>query len=193
MLAYVFYHRPRAGVSRERYERALIRFHDAIARVPPPGFRGSAAFRLPHVTWGVRPDRPLYVDWYVLSAFADLDPVREVANRPPWVLWHRGVAALSGDGWGSLYATPFPADAPSPPSVVAWFSSPPGRGRALVRRWNAEGPPHGVLWRRQLALGPSPEYCYIGRGAPPVALASPTAVLVPDYLPIPSPALAGSR
>ena len=192
-LAYVFSHRPRAGVGRARYERTLLGFLDVLARTPTPGFLGSAAFRLPRAAWGTHPDRPLYVDWYVFSGFADLDPVREVAYRPPWIEAHRAIAALFGEGWGSIYATRGRAGPPSAPATVAWFSAPAGRGGALLRRWRDEGPPNGVLWRRQLALGPSPEYCYFGRRPPPTSLAPRSAVLVPEYLPVPSRARAEPR
>ncbi|MGP8072055.1 MAG: hypothetical protein ACLPZM_02870 [Thermoplasmata archaeon] len=192
-LAYAFYHRPRTGVGRARYEGALLGFHDALARSPTPGFRGSAALRLPRVTWGPHRDRPLYVDWYVLSGFGDLDPVREVAYRLPWVDAHRAAAGLFGEGWGSLYATRGRADPPCAPATLSWFSAPSGRGAPILRRWREEGSPNGVLWRRQLALGPSPEYCYFGLTPPPLSLAPRSAVLAPEYLPVPALASAGPK
>jgi len=192
-LAYAFYHRPATRVDRAEYERALLGFHDTLARNPTPGFRGSAAFRLRRVSWGPHRDRPLYVDWYVLSGFGDLDPVREVAYQPPWVEPHRTVAALFGEGWGALYASRGRADPPGAPSFVTWFSAPEGRGRSLLARWREAGPPSGILWRRQLALGPSPEYCYFAARPPPTSLAPRSAVLAPEYLPVPRPARSGPR
>ncbi|MGA8664003.1 MAG: hypothetical protein WB809_02900 [Thermoplasmata archaeon] len=192
-LAYAFYHRPRAGVGRARYERTLLGFLDELARSPTPGFRGSAAFRLPRAPWAVHPERPLYVDWYVFSGFGDLGPVRDVAYRRPWVEFHRAIASLFGEGWGSIYAARGRVDPPIAPACVAWFDAPSGRGAAVLRRWREEGPPAGALWRRQLALGPSPEYCYFGGRPPPSSIAPRSAVLVPEYLPLPTRAPTGPR
>jgi hypothetical protein len=184
-IAYVFYHRPARGVRRATYERALLSFHDQLARSPTPGFRGSAALRLPHVTWGAARRRPLYVDWYVLGGFGDLGPVRDVAYRPPWVESHRRIAGLFGDGEGGLFAARGTVDPPTAPDLAVWFSSPEGRGKSLLRRWWTEGPPRGTLWRRQLAVGPSPEFCFFGPGPVPPALAPRSAHLSPDYLLVP--------
>src|SRR5207253_11456951 len=37
-LAYVFFHRPTAGLAAATYEEALRRFHSALATAAPPGF-----------------------------------------------------------------------------------------------------------------------------------------------------------
>jgi hypothetical protein len=149
--------------------------------------------RLPPVSWGGGPRRPLYVDWYVVSGFGDLDPIREVAYRPPWVDVHRRIARLFGDGGGALYATYDSPQPPQAPQVAAWFSGPEGRGASLLARWRNEGSPHGSLWRRQLALGSGPEYWYFGPTAPPVSIAPAAAVLFPEYLPVPRAARSGAR
>jgi hypothetical protein len=130
----------------------------------------------------------MYVDWYVLSSFADLGPIREVAYRSPWVDAHRAAARLWGSGGAALYSTPHRTGPPAPTGRVAWFSAPSGRGRALLDRWRRDGPPRGTLWRRQLSLGPSPEYCYLGNAVPPPTLVSPADLLVPEFLPVPTPA-----
>ncbi|MGD0258093.1 MAG: hypothetical protein ABSB90_09505 [Thermoplasmata archaeon] len=159
-LAYVFFHRPLAGVSRAAYERALRRFHATLARTPPAGFRESSVLRLDTAPWAEPRPRPVYVDWYVLGGFGILDSIRDVAYCPPWVGAHRSIARKAAYGWGALYAAPRPAGPPAGEDRLVWSSdehlltlvgpgAPPGRPRV------------GTLWRRQLALGPSPEFCWV--------------------------------
>jgi hypothetical protein len=183
--AYAFFHAPRPGVSRARYERTLLAFHGTLARRKTPGFRESAALRFPTVPWGSRPTRPLYLDWWVLDGFGALDPLRDVAYHPPWIEAHREIARLFGSGWGSVCSTRGRASAPRAPAAFWWFSGPEGRGKALLRDWVDHGPPSGVLWRRQLALGRNPEFCYVSEEPPPKLLVGRSRAVVPEYLKVP--------
>ena len=47
MLAYVFWHRPAAGVAPETYAGLIARFQRSLAAHPPAGFVGSASFAAP--------------------------------------------------------------------------------------------------------------------------------------------------
>jgi hypothetical protein len=168
-LAYVFFHRPRRGVRTDEYTRALVRFHSKLARTRPSGFRESTAVRCPQAPWKEPRARAIYLDWYVVDGFPALDPIREVAYVPPWVGAHRAIARLAAQGWGSLYSTPGKARAPGPTVGFTWFSA-SGRTREWLRRALRSPPAHGTLWRRQLALGPGPEFCWVEEGRPPAAL-----------------------
>jgi hypothetical protein len=168
-LAYVFFHRPRGGVTPPQYARALVRFHSALARARPTGFRESAALWCGRAPWKEGRIRPIYLDWYVLDGFHALDPIRAVAYRPPWVRLHRAIARRSSDGWGSLYATAGPAQVPGRADRLRWFSSSPAT-KDWLRRSPPGGPAGGTLWRRQLALGPAPEFCWAASGPVPPAL-----------------------
>jgi hypothetical protein len=115
-LAYVFWHRPAAGVERGDYEARLAGFHAALAASPPPGFAGSCALR-------VGEDR--YEDWYVVADWAALGTLtrRAVsgARRAP----HDAAAARAGSGAAGVYAPLGPADPPVQPHG-AWLAKPAG-------------------------------------------------------------------
>jgi hypothetical protein len=166
-VAYLFFHRPGSRVPRSSYERALIRFHGALARHPTPGFVASVALRLSGAPWKASSVRPLYLDWYVVEGFQSLDPIRVVAYRPPWVGPHRFVARLAADGWGSLYAGSPAARLPAARDRLVWFASSHPLARSVLDRAGSHG---RMVWRRQLALGPSPEFCWPTESAIPPAL-----------------------
>lgn len=181
VLAYVFFHRPRSRVARSTYERALARFHLQLARTPTDGFQENAALRLPAAPWKESSRRPLYVDWYVLDGFESLDPIRAVASRPPWVRAHRAIARQAANGWGALYAASPGARPPDLSDRLVWFSSATlatSSGRNLARG----GPPEGTLWRRQLAIGPSPEFCWVTGGPIPGGLMRRSTVSRPEFI-----------
>ncbi|MGA8275429.1 MAG: hypothetical protein WB789_09515 [Thermoplasmata archaeon] len=161
-LAYVFFHRPRRDVPRVTYERALGRFHERLARHSPAGFRESASFRIPAAPWVESRARPVYVDWYLVDGFRVLDTIREIAYLPPWVRSHRAIAHLASDGWGSIYAGPRGAGPPRSGDRLLWFSS-DLRPRFDSTRSGGGDAGKGTLWRRQLALGPGPEFAWATR------------------------------
>ncbi len=51
MLAYVFWHAPRAEEAGPSYEANLAAFHRALGTHPPPGFRGSVVLRAAAAPW----------------------------------------------------------------------------------------------------------------------------------------------
>jgi hypothetical protein len=180
-LAYAFFHRPRRTVRRTEYERALAQFHVRLAQTPTEGFRESAALRLATAPWREARPRAVYLDWYVVEGFQSLDPVRAVAYRPPWVRSHRAIARWAADGWGALYSGPRGARPPDLGDRLAWF----GSSSLLTVPWGdlrRGGPPMGTLWRRQLALGPSPEFCWVTAGPIPRALERRATVSVPEFI-----------
>jgi hypothetical protein len=46
MIAYLFWHRAYPTTTVEQYEEALMRFQQRLGQQQPPGFGGSASFRL---------------------------------------------------------------------------------------------------------------------------------------------------
>src|SRR5260221_12503991 len=61
MLAYVFWHWPRAEVTEPAYEAQLGRFHASLRDHSPQGFIGSATFRVSGANW--LPVGQGYEDW----------------------------------------------------------------------------------------------------------------------------------
>ena len=106
MLAYVFWHRPRAGTDSAAYERAQLAFHRSLARNPPVGMRASAIFRLVECPW-LEPqegaDAAGYEDWYLLADFTALGVLNEAAVGRGHRSRHDRAASLFGAGAGGLY------------------------------------------------------------------------------------------
>ena len=174
MLAYVFWHRPRLAVERLAYEQSQIAFHRSLAHTRPVGLWGTAAFRAAQLPWPA-PAGPGYEDWYVLEDFAALGVLNEAAVGRGHRSAHDGVARRFGAGAGGLYALiegdhlrlqqPGPALAGAP--VAVWAGREPGTpmpaGGRLIGELLGDGadPARVSLWRRQLVLGPAPEYCLL--------------------------------
>jgi hypothetical protein len=163
VLAYVFWHRPADPGGAEEYEQATEAFHRSLARTPPVGMRGSAAYRVPDAPWL---DGPGYEDWYLLEDFTALGVLNEAAvgrgHRTP----HDRVARRYGAGAGALYALiegegAAPGAAPGSAAPATWVARPPGSPERAIGDLLGDGmdPSCASLWRRLLVLGPASEYC----------------------------------
>jgi len=188
VLAYVFWHRPLDGVDAEAYERAEVGFHESLKATPPAGFRGSAVFRVAELPWLAPTSFTAaagsggYEDWYLLEDFTALGVLNEAAVGSGHRGVHDEVAHRYGGGAGGLYglieghAPRLEADA-----LAIWVARPPaglpGAERRGVAALLGDGmdPDRASLWRRQLVLGPAPEYCLL---AP-----EPSAGVAPRRLP----------
>ena len=137
MLAYVFWHRPRAGVDREEYEHALARFHESLADP-------SAAFRLDRLPFG--DGDAGYEDWYLVEDWTALGELNATAVDAAHKTPHDAAAQRAQAGWGGVYA------------LVRGAAEPP-----RAARWQHRAPeePDAALWQRQMVLGPAPEYCVV--------------------------------
>ncbi len=181
MLAYVFWHRPRKDAPIDAYEQAQLAFHRSLARARPVGMRCSAAFKLDEVPWAVhRADsealdsgRPGYEDWYLLEDFAALGVLNEAAVGRGHRSTHEEAARRFGGGAGGLYAlleggrsdsgglaTPL-----AQANVAIWVARPAGAPQRQLGELLGDGmdPAHASLWRRQLVLGPAPEFCLLAQ------------------------------
>jgi hypothetical protein len=158
MLAYVFWHWPRPGVSPAVYEATQRRFHSALAGAPPPGFIRSFSAALSGAPWAAQ-GGPAYEDWYLVDRSAALDPLNQAAITASRQAPHDAAAALAAGGAAGLYVlragTPLPA-----PRHATWFAKPRGMTYAdldaTLRDVVAGG---ACLWMRYMVLGPTPEFC----------------------------------
>jgi hypothetical protein len=170
MLAYVFWHHPREGVAAEAYERDNLAFHRSLARTPPVGLRGSLAFRLAEIPW--LGDGAGYEDWYLLADFTALGVLNEAAVGRGHRSSHDQVAREFGAGAGGLYCLlegEAPLDAVAGArSTATWVARPPGSTRRGLGELLGDGmdPGQASLWRRQLVLGPAPEFCLLASEVP---------------------------
>jgi hypothetical protein len=171
VLAYLFWHRPREGVTVDTYEHAQLAFHRSLARARPQGLRCSALFRIDELPWAPRsggddgaPAR--YEDWYLLDDYAALGVLNEAAVGRGHRSAHDQAARRYGGGTAALYALAEGDRTDSSliqATVAIWVTRPAGDPRRGLGDLLGDGmdPQHASLWRRQLVLGPAPEHCLL--------------------------------
>lgn len=150
MLAYVFSHRPGAGVEVAAYEEVLREFHRTLAAHRPHGFVSSLTYRIGDG----------YSDWYLLEDSAALDALNEAAVSGARSTSHHAAARMAVDGVGkllSLVAGQHDAAA----ECEIRFAKPRGMAYAdlYAGLLPATEEPGAGLWRRMMVLGPAPEFC----------------------------------
>jgi hypothetical protein len=176
VLAYVFWHRRAAAVAAGHYEDLLRAFHETLRAHPPAGFSGSHVARLPATPW--LEGGAGYEDWYLVSDWTAVGVLNDAAvhgaRRPP----HDEAAAAAGAGAAGIYRRVLGAPRPIG-ALASWFDAPSGEvGEVLAERLATVD---ASLWRRQLVLGPTPEYCLLSDD--PVDLAPwPSTVVSRDEL-----------
>ena len=188
-LAFVFWHRPMAGVAPEAYERGLAAFHRSLAEGRPEGFLGSRSYRISRPPFDNGGPWPVaYVDWYLLEDWSALGRLNHRAIRPPHQPSHDAVAAQSAHGQGSIYHLAEGRPSLDSDRFERWLAKPPGRAtEEFARELRGDGAGAvGSVWQRQLALGPAPEFCLRS----PHRVPGPSEGVVevrPVVLPVPAP------
>jgi len=171
VLAYVFWHAPLDGAGREAYEHANVAFHRSLAHRPPVGLRGSACLRVTRPAWLGDGEPQPYEDWYLLEDFTALGVLSEAAVGRGHRSAHDAVARLFGGGAGALYTLSEGdgAQALAGSALAVWIARPLGgeRKRGLDELLgDGMDPRRASLWRRQLVLGPGPEFCILADEIP---------------------------
>jgi hypothetical protein len=166
VLAYVFWHRPGEGVDSEAYERAAEGFHRSLARTPPAGLCCSALYRVAQLPW--LDGHVGYEDWYLLEDFAAVGVLNEAAVAHGHRTAHDEIAGRFGMGAGGIYGLLEGHVDLQSAQFAIWVSRPPGSSKGALGELLGDGmsPEHSSLWRRQLVLGPAPEYCLLAPAAP---------------------------
>ena len=163
MLAYVFWHEPRPEVDVEHYVGRLQAFHRALAAAPPPSFLRSWSVRLDAAPWDSGPARAPFEDWYLVEDWAALGTLNEAAVRAPREAAHDSIAALATNGAGGLYLLQHGTlDGPAP--WAGWVVKPHGEPYetfAPQLRAAVDAAGGGAVLRRQMVLGPAPEYALL--------------------------------
>jgi hypothetical protein len=163
VLAYVFWHAPDSVEGLETYEESLAAFHGSLTSADIRGFRGSRACAVEGAAWVSA--EVVYEDWYFVDDFTALGTLNDAAvsghRRPP----HDNVAAMAVKGIAGVYALHHGAADLSNASRAVWFGKP--RGTSYDEFYNELGERRS-LWRRQMVLGPTPEFCSIDDDDAPV-------------------------
>src|SRR5215469_3789927 len=159
MLAYLFWHRPHSTTTIKQYEEALLRFQQHLGQQDPPGFRGSASFRVADLPWlgNLRG----YEDWCLLDGSWALDPLNSFAVAGPVVSAHDAAATQMEEGYGGLYALVWGEPALPERSTTVWLTRPRGIQWRPVLDTVRQQFPQTTLWRRQMVLGPGKKFALI--------------------------------
>jgi hypothetical protein len=156
MVAYLFWHRPERI---EGYEEALQTFH-AHLRAALPALSGSASYHVGALPWldGHQEGEQGYEDWYLLPDLGALADLNETAVSEAVREAHDRAALASAWGAGGVYAT-IHGDPSLDAPTVTWLTKPRD---VRYPEFFASLPPTTCLLRRQLVLGPAPEFCAFG-------------------------------
>lgn len=156
MLAYAFWHVPRAGVVAREYEFAHATFHDSLRAAGVPGLLGVRVSRMARIPW--LGDRAGYEDWHLLDGSAGLDILNDAAISAARRQPHDRIAALAGEGTAGLYGLRLGTG--TTPAVANWLSKPDGMSYSAFEASMAPLVAQGcALWGRRMTLGPTPEFC----------------------------------
>jgi hypothetical protein len=148
VLAYVFWHRPGAGVEAAEYEAAQREFQ---ARIDGP----SACFHVAELPFSSSPG---YEDWYLVEDWAGLGALNAAAVDAARGAQHDRAAALVGAGWAGVYG--LVRGAGTIPEAASWRDKPRGRDLDAILADIGDA----AAWRRQMVLGPAPELCVAAGG-----------------------------
>ena len=164
MLAYLFWHRPVEGADIGAYEAAQEKLHRSLEARPPEGYRGSACYRAPQLPWLGADGGPGYEDWYLVDDWTALGVLRQAAVAGGHRTAHDNAARRAGDVAGGLYRLDEGEARPAAARQAVWVT--PGRHSpttdpAALLLGDGMDREHAGLWRRELVLGPAPEYCLL--------------------------------
>lgn len=156
MLAYVFWHVPRAGAAARDYELLHRGFFDVLRASRVPGLTGLRVFRLAAIPW--LDGQAGYEDWHLLDGSAALDSLNDAAITGARLVPHDRIAALAASGTAGLYGLRM--GSMIDPAIAYWLSKPAGMS---YRDFEASLTPlvesGCCLWGRRMTLGPTPEFC----------------------------------
>lgn len=161
MYAYVFWHAAPDNVAAAEYEKTLLHFGQALAKLKIPGLLNNASYSISQTPWLGEPG---YEDWAWLDSLSALEPLNERAVVGAMEKPHREIAQLTRHGgFGALLYLVAGRHEVVGDSKIIWLSRPRGLQwrevmPAIIQSANAEV----AVWRRLMVLGPSPEFAIIG-------------------------------
>jgi hypothetical protein len=159
VLAYIFWHHPQPAAPIDAYENSLTTLHETLREGAIPGFAGSATYRVNGLPW-INAGADAYEDWYLVDEWSAIEDLNEAAVAGARKTPHDRAAAAYASGAGAIYHLRAGDGALGRVRVATWLAKPQGMHYpefdALLAPLVTAG---ASLWRRQLVLGPGPEFC----------------------------------
>ncbi len=160
-LAYVFWHWPRPEVSLDTYEKKLTAFLSSLLVKKTPEIIDALSFRIEkNAPWGPQ-GRAIYEDWYVVRDFSDLGGLNDVAIKGETGAAHDSIKEYYLKGTGGIFKSVQGELELHRAGYTAWIEKPrdlsyPSYYEKISKI--TEGS-RSKLWRRQMVLGPTPQFC----------------------------------
>jgi hypothetical protein len=159
-LAYVFWHWPRPEIKRAAYEAKLGSFLSTLNSNRPSGMTEATSFRVESLPWASS-QSSIYEDWYEVESFSALEVLNDAAVSGQAREPHDSVAGDYMKGTGGIFKR-IGGNLPLREArYSAWIEKPIGPSYQSYYEGLAKitGSRRTDLWRRQMVLGPSPQFC----------------------------------
>jgi hypothetical protein len=161
MLAYLFWHVPKAEVERSEYESGLLSFSRGLARSGCEGLRCAHSFRISAMPW--LDNREGYEDWTIVEGSGVLDTLNTVAVSGVMATPHARIAQSMEVGHGGLYYHLWGDAEVQTADGAQWLSRPRGIDfRPALEQITQSTEQLVSVWRRFMVLGPGLEFLVLG-------------------------------